>query len=561
MCSVSTPSPDQKSFDLLIIGAGAAGMAAAATGALHGLRVLLLESSPFIGGTSALSAGSVWVPNTILAKDDDREAAELYLDTVVGNRSRAEMRTAFLARGPEMVAELQKVGALDLAPYPYHPDYLSDVPGAVNTGRALGAKAFDGRKLGRQFGMLRPPLPEFTILGGMMVDRADISHLLNATRKPKSFLHAAGLILRHGWDRLSTPRGRRLVMGNALTGRFLAYLVAHGVTIRTGAKVSDILVQDGRAAGVVVDGEGISARRGVIVSTGGFSHNAKLRDELYPQPVAEHSAVPATNAGGGVELLLAAGGHLDTDHANAAFWAPASVRQRSDGSHAVFPHFVLDRAKPGVIAVDGGGKRFVDESTSYHRFVEGMYRAGAIPCHLVCNGDFIRRYGLGVIRPMTRNLKPWVKEGYLRTGRSIEDLSKTIGANPAVLADSFARNDRYAAQGEDPDFGRGATRYARNLGDPAHQPNPCLGPMGEGPYYALTIHPADIGTSIGIETDIEARVLGVDGKPIKGLYAAGNDMASVMGGTYPGPGITIGPAMTFGYVAARHAALQKEDEE
>lgn len=561
MSSVATHNTHRNTFDLVVIGAGAAGMAAAATGALHGLGVLLLEATPYVGGTSALSAGSVWVPNTHLAKDDDPDAAARYLDTVVGNWSRAEMRAAFLAHGPEMVAALNKAGALELAPYPYHPDYLSEMPGAVTSGRALGATTFDGRKLGRHFGLLRPPLPEFTIFGGMMVDRTDINHLLNAVRKPKSFLHAAGLILRHAWDRISAPRGRRLVMGNALTGRLLAYILAQGVTIRTGVMVREILIEDGRAVGVVVDGERILARRGVIVSTGGFSHNAKLREKLYPRPVAKHSAVPESNAGGGVELLLAAGGHFDAEHANAAFWAPASVRQRRDGSRAVFPHFVLDRAKPGVIAVDGEGKRFVDESTSYQRFVEGMYRAGAIPCHLVCNGEFIRRYGLGVIRPMTRNLKPWVEEGYLKTGRSIEDLAKAIGADPAALADSFARNDRFATQGRDPDFDRGASRYARNLGDPAHKPNPCLGPMGEGPYYALEIHPADIGTSAGIETDAEARVLGADGTPIEGLYTAGNDMASVMGGTYPGPGITIGPAMTFGYVAARHAALKREDEE
>ncbi|MEC7763636.1 MAG: FAD-dependent oxidoreductase [Pseudomonadota bacterium] len=561
MPSDALHNPHSDTFDLVIIGAGAAGMAAAATGSLHGLTVLLLEATDHVGGTSAISAGSIWVPNTHLAQDDDPEAAARYLDTVVGNWSRAEMRTAFLAQGPKMVAALQDAGALDLAPYPYHPDYLSELPGAVTRGRALGAKAFDGRKLGRNFGLLRAPLPEFTILGGMMVDRTDIGHLLNAIRSIKSFLHAAGLILRHAWDRLSAPRGRRLVMGNALAGRLLAYLLARGVPIRTGARVSEVLIQNGRATGVVVDGAQVHARRGVIVSTGGLSHNARLRDTLFPTPVAEHSAVPPSNAGGGVELLLAAGGHLDTAHANAAFWAPASVRQRADGSLAVFPHFVLDRAKPGVIAVDGTGKRFVDESTSYQRFVEGMYRAGAIPCHLVCNGAFIRRYGLGVIRPMTRNLAPWVEEGYLKTGRRIEDIAGAIGADPAVLADSFARNDRYAGEGRDPEFGRGDSRYARNLGDPTHSPSPCLGPMGEGPYYALAIHPADIGTSIGIETDTEARVLGADGAPIEGLYAAGNDMASVMGGTYPGPGITIGPAMTFGYVAAHHAALKKEDEE
>ncbi len=549
---------DTNTHDLVVVGAGAAGMAAAATAALEGLSVLLIEASPHVGGTSALSAGSAWVPNSILSRDDDPDAARRYLDSVVGNQSRAEMRDAFLTRGPEMIARLQGAGALDLAPYPYHPDYLTDMPGAVTSGRALGARAFDGRRLGKSLALLRPPLPEFTIFGGMMVDRVDITHLLNATKSAKSSAHAAKLLLRHGVDRLAGPRGRRLVMGNALAGRLLAFLLEHGVTIRTGTTVERIEVEDGRATGVIAGGERINARCGVVISTGGFSHHARLRDELYPKPVAAHSAVPASNAGGGVDLLLAAGGRLEIGYDNAAFWAPASVRTRADGSKAVFPHFVLDRAKPGVIAVNAEGRRFVDESTSYHRFVGGMYNAGAIPCHLVCNADFIRRYGLGVIRPLTRNLKPWVAEGYIAEGATVADLAKAIGADPDALADSFARNDRYAAEGKDPDFGRGTTAYARNLGDPAHGPNPCLGPMGEGPYYALKIHPADIGTAMGVVTDTQARVLNAAGAPTEGLYAAGNDMASVMGGAYPGPGITIGPALTFGYVAARHAATRKE---
>lgn len=531
-------------------------MTAAASGALAGLSVLLLESSPFVGGTGALSAGSVWIPNSGMAPEEEPGQAELYLDIVVGNHSRPEMRAAFLARGPEMVRALQAAGAVDLAPYPYHPDYLSDLPGGVTQGRALGAQSFDGRRLGRNLALVRPPLPEFTLLGGMMVDRGDINHLMNATRSVASLRHAAALVLRHGVDRMAGPRGRRLVMGNALIGRLLHYLLSHGVDVRTRAMVQRIVMADGRAVGVAVDGRVVTARRGVIVASGGFSHHARLRNELYPQPVAEHSVVPGSNRGGGIELLLAAGGQLETGHANAAFWAPSSVRRRRDGSLAVFPHFLLDRAKPGTIAVDRVGRRFVDESTSYQRFVEGMYEAGAIPCHLVCNAQFIRRYGLGMIRPMTRNLRPWVAEGYIREGRTVEALAEAIGADPAVLRQSFARNDTHAAAGHDPDFGRGASAYARNLGDPNHRPNPSLGPMGDGPYYALPLHPADIGTSMGITTDPDARVLDAAGSPIPDLYAAGNDMASVMGGAYPGPGITLGPALTFGFVAAQHAAAQ-----
>lgn len=547
-------------FDLVVIGAGAAGMAAAATGASFGLSVLLVEASAHVGGTSALSAGSLWVPNSCLAATagDDPGRAEAYLDATVGDRSPRHLRRAFLERGPAMIDHLTRLGAIDLAPYPYHPDYLADAEGATTGGRALGARAFDGRLLGSDLDLLRPPLPEFTILGGMMVDRTDINHLLAAHRRPASLAHALGLVARHARDRLSRPRGTRLVMGNALAGRLLWSLLRQGVDIRTRTGVEAIVMEAGRAAGVRIGGRTVAARHGVVVAGGGFSHHARLREVRYPAPVAAYSAVPDSNRGGGIDLLLAAGGRLSDGHANAAFWAPSSVRRRADGSLAVFPHFVLDRAKPGVIAVDRTGRRFVNESTSYQLFVEGMYRAGAIPCHLVCNGDFIRRYGLGMIRPRTRDLRRHLEDGYIVSGATVAELADRIGADPAILADSFARNDRYAAEGRDPEFGRGANAYNRNLGDAGHGPNPCLGPMGRGPYYALAIHPADIGTSIGIVTDEAARVLGTDDEPIAGLYAAGNDMSSVMGGVYPGPGITIGPAMTFGHVAACHAAGRLE---
>ena len=546
-----------RQYDLIVIGAGAAGMAAAATAVSLGLRVLLLEAESRVGGTTAISAGSVWVPNA-LAVEADPDAAGRYLRAACGNHGRPEMRRAFLRRGPEAIRHLQDAGALDLVAYRHHPDYLGDLPGAVTSGRALGARPFDGRRLGKALAMLRPPLPEFTIFGGMMVDRADIAHLMNVGQSLASLRHATGLILRHVIDRLHGPRGRRLVMGNALAGRLLAFLLERDVTVCTSATVEHIALAGGRATGVVVAGEEISARLGVVVACGGFSHHPRLRGAHYPKDDEGISAAPESNRGGGVDLLLAAGGRLETGHTNAAFWAPASIRRRPDGSRAVFPHFVLDRAKPGIFAIDRTGRRFVDESTSYQRFVEAMYRSAAIPCHLICSAAFIRRHGLGVIRPMTRNPRRWVAEGYLSEGRTLAELAGVIGVDAAAFAETAARHDRHAAEGRDPDFHRGETAYARNLGDPAHGPNPCLGPLGDGPYYAIEIHPADIGTSIGIATDGDARVLDARGAPIPGLYAAGNDMASVMAGAYPGPGITLGPAITFGYLAARHAASTLE---
>lgn len=543
-------------YQLIVLGAGAAGMTAAITGAALGLDVLLLESSPYAGGTTAFSAGSVWIPNSSLAKQsgDDPQKAATYMHATVGNRAPEKLTSAFLSHGPEAVDFLQRLGATDLVAYPYHPDYLAEAPGATTHGRVLGPRPFDAGVLGKSLTRLRPPLPEFTLFGGMMVDRVDIGHLLAAHRSLNSLSHAVSLVLRYGRDRVFHGRGTRLVMGNALAGRMLATLLRLGVEMRTEANVTDLVIEQGEVRGVVLDGKPIAARNGVVIATGGFPHHSALREALYPKPVAQYSAVPGDNRGGGIDLARAAGGSLSEGHANAAFWAPSSVRTRRDGSVAVFPHFFLDRAKPGIIAVNQQGRRFVDESTCYQRFVEGMYSAQAIPCWLVCNIRFVRKYGLGMIRPRTANLKPFLDDGYVFQAPTLAELAGKIGVDPAGLAASVKANDAYARTGVDRDFGRGGNAYSRNLGDASHGPNPCLGPIGEGPYCALPIHPADIGTSIGLRTDEFSRVQDASGQPIDRLYAAGNDMSSVMGGVYPGPGVTLGPALTFGYIAARHAA-------
>lgn len=543
-------------YDLIVLGGGAAGLTAGITGAANGLKVLLIEASQQVGGTTAFSAGSVWVPNSALAAGlgDDPEQAATYLRSTVGDRVPQDITAAFLQRGPEMIAFLQNAGATDLVAFPHHPDYIADAPGATTGGRVLGPRPFDARVLGADLAKLRLPLPEFTIFGGMMVDRNDIGHLLGAHRSLKSLIHAAGITLRFGWDKVTRGRGTRLVMGSALAGGLLASALRLGVEIRTATKVTELTLDNGRVTGVIADGIEIPARRGVVLATGGFPYHQALREQFYPKPVAQYSAAPATNRGGGVDLGLSAGGQLSTGHANAAFWAPSSVRKRGDGTTAVFPHFFLDRGKPGIIAVRRDGRRFVNETTSYQRFVEGMYAADAIPCWLICNGQFIRKYGLGVIRPRTVRLKPFLDEGYIVEGATLSELAAKVGLDSAGLSESVAANDRFAVTGVDTEFGRGTGAYSRNLGDSSHGPNPCIGPIGAGPYYALAIQPADIGTSVGLVTDASARVLDGSGAPIAGLYAAGNDMSSVMGGVYSGPGVTLGPGMTFGYVAALHAA-------
>ena len=552
-------APD-RAVDLVVLGAGAAGMTAALTAATLGLEVVLLEKAAVVGGTTAISAGSVWIPNSRHgAPDDSVERARTYLQATVGDRLRPEMAEAFLARGPEMLAFLEDQAGLKFRAYPYHPDYLATADGATLRGRVLEALPFDGRLLGRDFVLLRRPLPEFTLFGGMMVDRTDIGHLLNATRSPGSLRHALWLVGRHAMDRLRFPRGTRLVMGNALAGRLLHALLGRAVGIRTGAAVAGLIERDGRVDGVTLaDGERLLARRGVVLATGGFSRHPALRRRLLPEPVAEHSPLVESVTGDGVELGLHAGGRLGEGHAATSFWAPMSIRPRPDGSTAVFPHFVLDRGKPGLIAVDRNGRRFLNEATTYHLFGLAMHAADrerpAIPCFFLCDHPFVLKYGLGMVRPRGLNLAGAVRDGYVTRADTIAGLATALGIDPAVLADSVARNNRHAADGVDPAFGKGGDAYQRNLGDPAHRPNPCLGPIATAPFYAIRVWPGDIGASVGLVTDADARVLDAAGRPVPGLYACGNDMDSMMAGIYPGPGITIGPAMTFGWIAARHAA-------
>ncbi|MCE3247832.1 MAG: fumarate reductase/succinate dehydrogenase flavoprotein domain protein [Geminicoccaceae bacterium] len=553
-----------REVDLLVLGSGAGGMTAALTGSLLGLEVELLEKAAVVGGSTALSAGSVWIPNShhAPAGSDSLDRARRYLRATVGDRLRPELCEGFLGAGPPMVRFLEERSAVRLRAYRHHPDYLAEADGATLAGRALEPMPFDGRRLGRDFQLLRDPLPEFTLLGGMMVDRSDAGQLLNATRSLACSWHALRLLTRYGIDRLRHHRGTRLVMGNALAGRLLLSLRSQSVAIRTRAEVVELVERQGRIEGVVLAaGTGprrLLARRGVVLATGGFSRHPKLRRELLPEPTPAHSPLVATVTGDGIELGRAIGGRLGEGHADAAFWAPVSVRQRRDGSTAVFPHFVLDRGKPGLIAVDSGGRRFVNEATTYHRFGQAIYAAHrvrpTIPCCFVCDHRFVVSYGLGMVRPRGLGLASAVADGYLTRADTLPGLAAALGIDPLGLERTVARHNEFARTGVDLEFAKGSDAYQQNLGDPAHGPNPCLGPLEAPPFYALRVYPGDIGASVGLVTDANARVLRADDRPVPGLYACGNDMDSLMAGTYPGPGITLGPAMTFGYLAARHAA-------
>lgn len=555
------------SHDLIVIGAGGAGMACALFAAIRGLDVLLLESTEYVGGTTAFSAGTVWVPNSAHAAEvgaqDSVAQAAAYLDRVCGPHGDPVLRDAFLRHGPQALAELEAGSLVKLRAYARHPDYESDLDGATLAGRALEPLPFDGRLLGRHFGLVRPPIPEFTVLGGMMVDRTDIGHLLAMQRSLTSLRHGLGLIARHAIDRLRHPRGTRLVMGNALVGRLLASLVARQVPVWTQARVERFTTEGTAITGVEVTHAGqthrLAARAGVVLASGGFNRHPQLRAQLLPAGETHTPGAPG-HTGEALSLALAAGARLGRGNLDNAFWAPVSVRQRADGSRAVFPHFVLDRAKPGTVVVNQAGERFVNESTSYHRFGRAMFEAHplgpSIPAYLIADARALKAYGLGMVRPGGGGLRPFLDDGYLVQGRTLAELASRLGIDPAALARTVARLNDHARAGHDPDFGRGRTDYQRNLGDATFAPNPTLGPVETAPFYAVRLYPGDIGAATGLQTDADARVHGAQGRPMRGLYAVGNDMQSVMGGTYPGPGITIGPGLTFAYLAARHAAAR-----
>ncbi|MCK1405672.1 FAD-dependent oxidoreductase [Bradyrhizobium sp. 76] len=558
--------PAHETYDVIVVGAGAGGMTAAAVAAAEGLRVLVIEKTAFVGGTTAWSDGMIWIPANAKMKEaglsDSVTDAVRYLSNTVPEPANAGLRAAFLARGPEAVAYLQANTQVRLQPVKACPDYYPERLGATPGGRVLEPVVFDGTQLGAHFARVRAPLPEFTLFGGMMVNRLDIPHLRRVGKSLRSALRAARLVSEYAWQRLRSPRGTTLHLGNALAARLYASLLARQVEILFSADVEGLSTQGERVGGVIIRHGArdrlIAARRGVVLATGGFSHDATLRKRFLPPAAGFISAAHTSGTGDGLRLATATGAALNTDATGPAYWVPASLFRRADGSRGVFPHMVTDRAKPGVIAVNAAGRRFVNEALSYHEFVLAMLRDGDgepdRPFYLICDRPFLWSYGLGRIKPFTRSVRRYMASGELVEAADIAQLAAKIGIKPSTLAATIASYNEGAKEGRDPEFGRGSTIYQRHLGDAAHKPNPCVAPILCAPYFAMRIYSADLGTAIGLKVDAQARVLREDGTPVAGLYACGNDMGSIMNGNCPGPGIALGPALTFGYIAGRHLA-------
>lgn len=562
---MSQSSEDRVECDLLVAGSGASGLAAAVTAAHMGLKVIVAEKADVLGGTTAWSGGWIWAPGNPVAKahgvDEDPNAPRRYLEAVLGNNFNPELVDAFLGAAPEMVGFFEKETALQFDPGLHIPDTYGDQSGAGTGGRSVIAKPYDGRGLGRDIKLLRRPLRETSFWGMTIQAGPDLKAFMTATRSLSSALHVARRLGRHLIDLAIHRRGMQLRNGNALAARLVRSAIDKGVEFRAGHAVVELVNGANGVTGAILQGpQGtvrIEAVHGVVLASGGFANDPSRLGKDFPFPNTHRTLAVPEATGDGMRLGEKSGGAQAVSLASPGSWCPVSEVTWPGGSDGVFPH-IIDRGKPGVVGVLRSGERFCNEGMGYHDYVKALIAAtpegGTPESWLVCDHRFIRKYGLGIVRPAPVPLRIWLKSGYLQSGVTIAELAGTCGIDPESLAKTITQYSADAEQGEDTAFGRGTTPYMRLQGDPEIGPNPCMAPIVKPPFYAVKVIPGSFGTFTGLRTDGMARVLNDANEPIPGLYAAGGDMASVMGGHYPAGGINLGPALTFGFIAGRHAA-------
>jgi 3-oxosteroid 1-dehydrogenase len=543
---------DEAEFDVVVVGSGAAGMTAALAAAHHGLRTVVLEKTDYFGGSTARSGGGIWAPgNQVLRKAgvrDTPEQASAYLAHVAGSPVPEALRQALLARGPEMLAFVRAHTPVDFAWVPGYADYYPEAPGGLAQGRSVEPVPLDARVLAAELARLNPaylPAPP-----GVTITQADYRWLSLGTRHPRAILTAARVSGRAARARLL--KRRMLSMGQALAAGLRAGLAAKEVPVWLGTPMTGMQVTDGRVTGVEVIRDGrpavVRAGRGVLIAAGGFERNEEMRRRYQRQPTStEWTTGSAGNTGDGIVAGEAAGAALDL--MDDAWWGPTIPL--SGG-----PYFCLaERSLPGCILVNGAGQRFVNESAPYVDAVHAMYDADSpdnphIPAWLITDQRYRNRYVFAGLPPRKPLPRRWYRAGAVFRAPSLTELAEQVGVDPGGLSKTVTRFNEFAEAGRDEDFRRGDSAYDRYYGDPRCRPNPNLAPLAQAPFYAVKIVPGDLGTKGGLRTDERARVLRPDGTPITGLYAAGNASASVMGHSYAGAGATIGPAMTFGYIAA-----------
>lgn len=563
--SVEQPIYQTLSCDVLVIGSGAGGLSTAVTAAVQGLDVVVTEKASVFGGTTAVSGGWLWIPNTPHAKkagqSEPIDQVKTYLKNVLLEKYDEDRIHQYLTKAPEMVDFFENSTAVKFNPGAMVPDFF-DIEGSRVGWRSVVAAPFDGRELGQNLHLLKPTIPETTVWGMGIASGPDMKHFINTFRAVSSFAYATKRVLRHFMDLIFHKRSTQIVNGNALVARLLKSALDQQVKLLPNHAATDLVYEQGEVKGAVFQTPNgqvkIMAKHGVVLATGGFPHDETRKKQLFKH-VAEgtphYSAAPETNTGDGIKLAEKIGAEVDQTLPWSGAWAPVSLMPRLDGTLGRFPHLV-ERGKPGLIAVLKNGQRFTNEGESYPLFIKDLLKntqKGELAhCWLICDHKFIRRYGLGAVKPFPISMKPWLENGYLKRSEHLKDLAKQCGIDAEAFKQSVSSYNIHAKQGLDPEFNRGTTPYQKAQGDADHRPNPCIAAIEHGPFYAVKVVPGSLGTFAGLITDNDARVLDqATHLPIKGLYAVGNDMNSIMGGQYPSGGITLGPAMTFGYLAAQ----------
>jgi 3-oxosteroid 1-dehydrogenase len=562
---------ETQAYDVVVVGSGAAGAMAALRARELGLSVLIIEKAHKYGGTSAASGGVLWIPNHGLAQNgDSREQALQYLNHLVSGNIQRDRLAAFVDQGPEMVRFMQSQGIAVMAAT--WPDYFPDTPGA-RADRSIICPTFDGRELGEHFTLMREQYTRFKLLNRYAMDLAEFFAL---SARAKGWRRVLVNILRRYWTDFGTRRisrrDRRFTSGAALMGRIYKRIFECGIEVRLETKLSELVLADGKVAGVRVSSYGrsydIAARQGVVLGAGGFEWNQELRDRFFPVPgLTRHSSSPE-DANRGEALLAGMRIGAATEHTEAGWWIPTMhMPMPSTSNFEEIHQAAFDVGRPHSVCVNRQGVRFVDEACGYDDFGKGMVadqqKTGSnCPCWLIFDARFRAKFSAGGFMPtavMPDGKIPidwW--DHYIFKAGTVDELAAKISVPVDALKKTVSKMNEYARDGKDPEFGRGGNDYDRFFGDPTSKPNPSLGTLEEAPFYAVPINLGDLGTKGGLKADAHARVLDGGGRPIPNLYAAGNASGSPFGNCYPGAGGTIGPALTFGYVAANDIAARTQ---
>lgn len=549
-------------FDLVVIGSGAAGMAAALRAHDLGMKVVILEKSDKYGGSTAISGGVCWVANNpTMASEgisDSREEGLAYLRAITRGEVSEERLQTYADESLRVVEYFRDKTHLSLKSLGKYTDYYAELPGGKPGGRSMEADPFDARELGPAFKNLRRPHPQSQVLGKFGITAREAHTFLEGTFRSKLQIlwRLVQWLLR--WPaRRGFERDTQLTAGNALIGRLRRSLMDRGVPLWLNTGAEGLVLDDGRVVGVEAS-QGdkslrLQAKHGVLLAAGGFEQNQAMREKYLPGPTkTEWNAGNPHNVGTGLRMGIDAGGALDL--MDEAWWTPVTRIPKSDEAWVL----VVEKSLPGGLMVGPDGRRFTNEAAPYQDVVYGMYKGGAVPgAWLIFDAEFRKNYPVGPVAPgyamPDKRLSRRLRDGFLTRGRTLTELAEKLELPAQALAATIERFNEHADKGIDPDFRRGENAADRYYGDARVTPNPTLRALRQGPFYAIPVFPGDLGTKGGLVTDGGARVLRDDGSIIAGLYAAGNCSSAVMGRSYPGAGGTIGPALTFGFLAAESA--------